>query len=608
MAILKKTKQLFAALLCLCMVAAILPAGIPAAKAAEAKTYDLFNLTGVTSGSLISAITTANTNGQWEYHSQSNDGEVTKWNTTYGLSYSYFSKGRWTAFTLKDIKAGIYDVKMDHLKYASGGVSEFYLLPYSTTVDISDCNYSTLIGDVDFYVSSGEYTEEGDPVGTATVPSDGDYILVIKSNGKSPENEGFQDFGHYAVWGKKIVMTPAADGIYAKLEANSVAEGNSTGINITVSDNGAVVTDGYNVSFTDPTVASYASGRINALKPGSTDIVVSYGSYESATIPFTVAELNRDSVISIKGLGYKDSPWKYLKDLTREETGNWAVHSSNTFYGLENGKLTYPVSWSNETITLYDITWSRDRYAAFSLFDVFAGDYDVTVDIIPGRGQGIVEFYLLPDNGEAIDLSTMCTKENWLGNVSAWADQEYDYENPVTVNLKDVTIDEAGDYILIIRGTGKTLGTTYSMFMSEFKLDWQGAPTSPENGDAAFSDVYAYVRRDLTKDDKTYTVTLVGGINTDDLADYNNVGFNIVSETLGYEDTKTDTAVFKKLTLSDGELTAEQFGSDYIFVQTFNLTVGDEFGAYSFLTFKAVAETAEGGTIYGDEYTIQIAK
>lgn len=613
MAILKKTKQLFAALLCLCMVAAILPAGVPAAKAAEAKTIDL-SRSGVTAPnkSDISALTAANTNGQWAYHSQSDDGRQNKvWNTTYGLSFNYFYKGRWAAFTLYDLEAGVYDVTMDHIKSISGGVSEFYLLPYSATVDIKDCNLATLIGEVDFFISEGEPDIPGDKVGTAIAPSDGDYILVIKSNGMSPKNEGYTDYGHYAVWGTKIAMTPAADGVYAKLEADSVVEGKSMDIAIGVMESGELV-GGYNVSFTDPSVASYASGKITGLKPGSTDATVSYGSYESVTLPFTVTEIHRDRVISTEGLNLNPQ-WVYLNTYTTPDmtNGDWVYHSSKTTYnGVDEN---WPLSNFNDTIDFRMTAQKADRYIAFEYIDVLPGDYKVELVFPAYNGGGVMDFYLVPDC-TTVNLDLMCTPSTYLGRINFYADHilnaAVDYELLETEYLKDITITEQGNYVLIARGVNDRSigGNNFGAVTKEIRLDWQGAPSeAAAPGDAAFSKTYAYVRENVKKGNKSYDVTLVGGISADDLADYNGVGFEVASDY--YENTLVDTAVFEKLTLSDGgELTNTMFGSDYLFVQNFTVYVDEIDEAFDFMTIKAVAETAEGGTIYGDEYTIQIGK
>lgn len=602
MMLFKKTKQTLAALLCLCMVAAILPAGVPAAKAATAATYTFCPLSGVKDGTVVNTIAQSTT-GNWKFHSSSLDASATKYYKTYGLQTANIGEGQWVAYELQNATKGYYSTKFTYLYSNSGTDAELYLIPAAATVDVSACNDSTYLGLVEFSRWDGTTGGEADDVAylnNVFIPNDGNYILVLKSTGK-------MHYGSYQyLWAKGFELSPLADGVYAELASDTIEEGSSCALDVDVAVNGEAVT-GFDVSFSDPTVASYADGKVKGLKVGTTDITVSYGDY-SKVLSLTVKEIYRDTVITIKGLGLSDGN-TYIKDIPVENlNGDWEHHSSRTFYDKADGTAqdAWALAWTGESIYFYNTAKKTDRYVAFKLLDVYAGDYKVSVDLLPYTGGGILEFYLVPDC-ETVDLDTMCTPKTWIGNVDFWANNGLSADIEVTDYLKDVTIKEAGDYVLIAKGTGRTTGTSaYGAYMTEFKMEWQGAPTEAAEGNAAFSDTYAYVRRRLESGIKNYDVTLIGGIKVDDLADYKNVGFDIDSDY--YDATLTASNIYETLTLSDGTVNASDFGVDYFFVQTFTVSVENDRQGYDFMTFNAVATTANDDIIEGIKHTVQIAK
>jgi len=617
MAILKKTKQLFAALLCLCMVAAILPAGVPAAKAAD-MSYDFLNLTGMKSRDLVKNVTTANTNGQWEFYDHSpkmDNNQSTAKHTwmkegsyQWGMNIAGLHGGNYVAYTLKNVQKGYYKATVDHLISGAGVYGEYYLLPYSDIVNISTaCNAETLIGGINFCSDgrTADSTVMGEEVGNVVVPDTGDYILVLRGT-DVVYNGNTAYYG--SAWMRGFNFIALADGVYASIAEASIEEGASTDLSVDLAVGGAKIASSdytYTVSFTDPSVASFASGKIKGLKAGSTGVTVSASyngnAYSSAAMQLTVTEVDRDVVVNLKGTGL--AIWDPLTTVTSSKTGGvWEYHSH-----VGNNPVAYGLS-----IDLQNVSESKNNYVAFRLLDVYAGDYDVKLDGCAQKGGTNVKFYIIPDC-EAINLSTMCTGETEIGAVNFWngdvtvTGPTVSEASNIDVSLKNVTIPEDGDYILVMRGTGLSIGgINYSGYINNFKMTWQGEPSTKAAGDAAFSPKYAFVRERMEKGLKSYDVTLVGGINASDLAAYTSVGFDISSDY--YNNTLVDTAVFEKLTLADGELTAAQFGADYIFVQTFAVGFSAMDEAYNFMTVKAVAEKADGTTINGAEYVLQFAK
>lgn len=598
MMLFKKTKQTLAALLCLCMVAAILPAGVPAAKAATAATYTFCPLSGVKDGTVVNTIAQSTT-GNWKFHSSSLDASATKYYKTYGLQTANIGEDQWVAYELYNATKGYYSTKFNYLYSNSGTDAELYLIPAAATVDISACNDSTYLGFVEFsrYVAGEPADSDKDAsidLNNVFIPNDGNYILVLKSTGK-------MHYGSYQyLWVKGFELSPLADGIYANIGNDTLIEGKNTDLKVEIAVNGEKINDAYSVNFSDPTVASYSAstGKITALKPGSTDITVSYGSY-SKVIELTVNAFAVD--VNIKGMGI--GIWELIDGISADDTnGVWAYHSSNTYYGANQA---VPLA-AYDCIEFRSTGDSKDRYVAFEMYDLKSGNYSVEVTTRAYNGGGLLDFYVIPSCDE-IDLDEMCTVDTFVGRVDFYENIALADAADRVSKVKNINIDSDGDYIIVARGTGRSRSVQGAFaVMSNFNMTRVGDVVEAKAGNEAFSETYAYVREMIANGNTTYVVTLIGGINVDDLAAYENVGFEISSER--YNGTLTAKNIYKSLTLSDATISAESFGVDYFFVQTFSIDVEDVIDALDFMTINAVAETSDGDIIEGVEYTLQFAK
>jgi len=227
-----------------------------------------------------------------------------------------------------------------------------------------------------------------------------------------------------------------------------------------------------------------------------------------------------------------------------------------------------------------------------------------------GSDCGIVELFLVPKCDKS-DIEANLTAVNSLGVVDFYdASKGFAYRDNTPRALKNFNVTESGSYLLVIKGENRAnkASANYNIQFRNFKMTYEGPAATAKEFDAAFSPKYAFVRPVYTGNVKSYEVTFMGAIKIDDLSAYQEVGFTYVTED-GKTQTKMESNVYETFTFADGNtLTAADLDADYLFFNSFIIGADEAFDGLQYMTFNAVAKTAEGATVRGAECSVQICQ
>ena len=502
-----KAKQILAALLCFCMIAAVIPA-MPTAAAIDVEyTFDF-------SASTPDAGCTSYDGGNWKFTEGSGITAVglNSWFEFLNLAKS----GSYAIFDLGELQSGEYDVTFGTYKWAAGGLVAFYLIPYDADVSTA-CKSEYLMGNISFYAASDATST--DELESFNVPTTGKYKMVAKGTGiKSSKSSNY----HAGLMSLKLKRV--SDGIkrinFIPWDIPEAASGYDGGNWKYYSKSASVVGPTASarnyLQVTGLNKNQWIAYDIGALKSGEYNVEVENWKYKGGTIAkwYLVSKNASDIGAACTAdalLGTVVTFQSNPADVPVTDTlANYQVKEDGDYLLVMMGTGTYATgntnagSWAlltrsfmmrrvgdykikfEKTINLIPLTWkSHDAliayegdysiksvsggvtlstgsaffqaskltsgsYVAFNAGNFMAGKYDVDITSYKCASGFIADYYLIP--ASATDISAACNENTKLGTADSYAatDVLADPEKQAQFNVY-----EDGDYLLVIMGTGK---------------------------------------------------------------------------------------------------------------------------------------------------------
>ncbi len=203
MMLFKKTKRLFAALLCFCMVAAIVPVTAPEAAAVEATVTVDFCAYKNSSYADVKYFTSGGPMQPYQ-------------NVTSAFASRTGSTGNWLAFDLGTVPAGDFDVNLKYAQSSYGGKAEIYLAKidgFSVASAKTQINAAlaanTSVAELNFYNATSSISGVSQKI-TFENEQAGNYVLIAKMSELSPTPEAAGSGMSY-IYLESISFTPVAD-------------------------------------------------------------------------------------------------------------------------------------------------------------------------------------------------------------------------------------------------------------------------------------------------------------------------------------------------------------------------------------------------------------
>lgn len=451
----KNAKRVTAMLLCICMVAGILPAGIQPveASATDEIVYDF---------TMSSSYNKTNMNGKsgsnWSFLGEHANAALNHkvyhhWYTSaYGMEYSGGDTGEWIAYKFDGITAGDYNFSVKHLEYASGGRGKVYMMPYKEGWTINDCDESYYVGLLDCYNSSAELTVT-ESIGRFSADEDGSYVMVIKNTGEMPNGSAYR-----CIWIRNVTLASLATSFEASLAMPTVLVNDSVKLNLSLVVDGTDVDIGYDdveVTFGTPGIASFdaATGEITALKEGNTEITVSTV-YDTQPL---------SSVINLTvqaGLVFGDTlTYEFTVNGVANKTNMKGLSGSNwSFLGEhENASLNHSVyhHWYFNSYGIEISGAAKGEWVAYRFDDIAGGEYDVSAKHLVYASGGSAEVYMLPYSSDWSPDD--CNESNYVGTFNCYLANG---EVTVTDTVGRFKATKDGSYIMVLKNTGEDPGKT----------------------------------------------------------------------------------------------------------------------------------------------------
>jgi len=294
---------------------------------------------------------------------------------------------------------------------------------------------------------------------------------------------------------------------------------------------------------------------------------------------------------------------------------DWNTPLTGYTYDFTNGDWRYH-SYSESLWSDPDFTVSEGNFTAITgglQFDLQGERWVAMAIKVPASGiylangtyagfwrSGINEYYIIPAAGATSEaaIAAQLTEDNLIGSkdeyLGSWTANQ-------AVTFSDVTIPEAGEYLLVIKGSGETSADeNYWSFFEKLTLTKKANYVAPEvTVSANFGEHYAY----MTKLGNKCFLTVVGGIK--DIAGYSEVGFE-VSVNGEVAQAKSSKNVYETINYNGAAIDTSKIGADveYLFYETFEMSAA-EFASVTDLSFKAYAVGVEGNE-YGAEYALPL--
>lgn len=366
--------------------------------------------------------------------------------------------GNW--FALKaDLTEGNYTTQLNYYYWTKAGAADIYLLPGDTTVAgipdaIADDTYK--IGDVDCY--GGGWVKTSKALNNITIPETGEYIIVFKLT-KTTEA--------IHLYLRQLILEPADTGSLQQVEAicapSSVKAGRKSQIRVsgTLEDGTAADLSKAQITYTalDPEIATVSNtGVITTLSPGEADFGVSVtlggaAVTDECTLSVLAGEPDSKAAAKVKfNFNYIKENWVSpisgsnldIRDIPYEMTdGTWAYYGYSP--GLTPGPSTFRV-YRNQYFepALPEV----GNWMALKIKLPAAGIYTATLNYYEYSNSGAADIFIVPIDTQ--DVSDSVKNEFYkIGEVDCYGPEWIEK----STSLDDVYIPEAGEYLLVFKGT-----------------------------------------------------------------------------------------------------------------------------------------------------------
>lgn len=424
--------RLLAVLLCVCMLAGLMPQAAPKAQAAEASAlyFDFKKAANIFVDTAYS-----NTDNMWKFHSytpswtdvttETGRGTVCKF--TQGGQFLLNSTEKWVALELDIPQAGRYQTQLIYYAYKSGGIADIYLIPATEAENVADAlSADAQLGSVDFYAPSDVFGAEK-ALEAATVAKAGKYLLVFKASGsKNPAATNYYAF----VTGFQMEKAEAA--LSFKLGTDHLLPGASTDYTIELINELGENVDIEGVDITmensDSTVAEVdeAAKAVTALKLGSC-ILTARAEYQGNT-------LEASATLTVSSLSGAYQAFDFT-----------LAHKDPSLF-TTSGSVT-PTTWAHGYQGLLP---NEDAYYAVDVAIDVPGSYRAAVVNYKYKSCAIYELHLVPKSENLPDA--LSDDKYLLAEVDGFA--EKDDPNAKT-DLGIIEVPSAGEYRLVVQGTGR---------------------------------------------------------------------------------------------------------------------------------------------------------
>ncbi len=443
-------------------------------------TYDFNMLDGVNINNVMLDNTNAlyaNTKGTWEY-----TGFGATWiktQTSYGVNIGTTASVPYAAFKIKVPYAGKYSAKLiHHMNKSSGGKGDVYILPGNadmSSIDsiIANGEKKTVATNVSYYNSEGTNIFDTETNAKDIVFDEaGEYYLVFHATGT--------DNGTWGTYPHKLVLSgtdAAARLMYVK--ASVSADKLDAGATADVSVSG-YMTDGTeipaNASVTYESkkkdVASVsASGKVTAIAMGNAEIEVTVSLGEdklTSSVTVTVTEPLPPTVTLTYDFNRLDGKTPNAVMITADTANYLTTNGTWEFSGIGISNIK-----TQDAYGVYISTTSVDSYGAFKLNIPYAGKYRAKLThYVDKKTGGVGEVFLVPADSATSAIASLKTNS---GRISLF--DEIKYHTPggvsffdVETDYVDITVPQAGEYMLIFNATGTESGY-YGMYPHMLTLE-----------------------------------------------------------------------------------------------------------------------------------------
>ncbi len=427
----------------------------------------------------VAAVTYANSLGFWEYYADTvYDGDSATnerfiINTNYGITSAGGSPNDWIALKIYVPVAGDYKMTQEYTSRYNGGTFSAYILPGSTAVaDITDAlDGATALGSFDCWASAE--TKSSVDFGTVNFTQAGEYLYVLKTTGR---NSSSTNSGRYIYLGNTTLdggSKLTAMKLMPTLSASQAKEGDKVQISVAAyNSDGTACTPSYTYTSLTPAIATVdATGLVSTLTPGTAKIKVSAtveGITQSAEVEFTVSSMAASGYRVIydwdRNLKYKDQ----VATVTYEESfGFWAYYADTVYDGAAATNTSFII---NPNYGIVSTGGSPNEWVALKIHVPAAGDYKMTQDYTSRYNGGIYSAYILPGSTAVADITDALNGATALGSFDCWASTE----TKSTASFGTVTFDAAGDYLYVLKTTGRNSSSTNSgryLYLGNTTLD-----------------------------------------------------------------------------------------------------------------------------------------
>ncbi len=386
-------------------------------------------------------------------------------------------------------KKGYYNVTLGYNKHSSGTSGKVFILPADTAdvegaiatatpVAVMNCN-----GERSEYSESAPYTASG----SFDAPSAGEYLLVFKGFGE------YNSMSRYLLLPRTIILNGGKDTVPTALGL-SVSKSLKPSVTVTMSDSKTLGGEELQVKYvsSDESILRIdaETGKFRTYSTGDVEVTASVtvgGITVSDTVKLTITgdEFMQYSGVyakydfSIKNDNWKPVYWKGesapnandIRGITYQYTsktsspGNWEWYDSN-ISGIyeESGNTVVWMYTGSGADGRTRVGTSKDKWVGFTVNIPASGRYLATFEYCKYySGRIAAEVYLVPKDTE--NISEALTQDNYLCTFDC-QDENAKELTLGTVEIGDVDIKAAGEYILVI----KSLRGGYMDFKS-FTLD-----------------------------------------------------------------------------------------------------------------------------------------
>ena len=378
--------------------------------------------------------------------------------------------GQWAAFEIILPNAGTYKVSMNAFCRTRCGLTGLYFFPSDGRAIADAIGEETMIGQVDH---TGNNVWRTDEFGEVTVPQAGKYVLVLRGDGQVSGKENIIyckeiTFERIAVLDAVSLDIGNDSTLTAGEYAEPVVKGlSSDGTALNLAEGEILLESG------NPQIARIGKdGKIYALSPGEADI--------TATV--TLNEVTRRETVTLRILealpfagvdadykfqlgAYGETSDDVAKDYTEyTDSRLWAYLDSKV-----SGTVSKPplISLLSSPLVMQCPCLGGD-WIAFRIKVETAGSYQAALSAYCRNAAAIIDCYLIPYGAEAAgNIPGYLTEDYWIGAADTYSSGTgiFDFA------LNTVRIPQAGEYILVLSASRKNnMASAFNMYPSAFSL------------------------------------------------------------------------------------------------------------------------------------------